>query len=134
MVVLAGLGVAQTGPGRDLLGGVGIDTPDEPYTELSLLQPDVTPTVEDGAVALAVRVHNVEGARRTYAWTATVHGPGAAPQRAAAGRLTLDDGATETLPVRVPVACTGDRVRVDVAIGGPHRAVGVWVPCGAATP
>jgi hypothetical protein len=34
----------------------------------------------------------------------------------------------------VPVACTGERVRVDVAIGGPHRAVGVWVPCGEATP
>jgi hypothetical protein len=98
------------------------------------VQPDATPAVEDGAVALSVRVHNVEGARRTYAWTATVHGPGAAPQPAADGRLTLDDGATETLPVRVPVACTGERVRVDVAIGGPHRAVGVWVPCGEAAP
>lgn len=98
------------------------------------MRPDATPAVEDGAVTLPVRVHNVEGARRTYAWTATVHGPGAPARPAAEGRLTLDDGATEILPVRVPVACTGARVRVDVGIGGPHRAVGVWIPCGEATP
>jgi hypothetical protein len=83
---------------------------------------------------MAVRVHNAEGGRRTYTWTATVNAPGATPRRAARGRLTLEDGATEALRVAVPVTCTADRMRVEVSVGGPHRAVGVWVPCGEATP
>jgi hypothetical protein len=49
--------------------------------------------------------------------------------RAATGRLTLEDGAAGTVRARIPVTCAGERVRVDVSIGGPHRTVGVWVPC-----
>ena len=130
VLALGGLGLAQTDAGRDALADIGIATPSEPYTEVALARPDATPRIEDGIVPLAVRVHNVEGARRTYEWTATVHGVNAIPQEATRGRLTLDEGASETLRVRVPVVCTGERVRVDVSIGGPHRAVGAWVPCG----
>ncbi len=134
VLALAGLGLAQTDAGRDALADVGIAAPSEPYTEISLARPDATPAIEDGVVPMVVRVHNVEGTRRTYAWTATVHAPGASPQEAARGRLTLEDGAAETLRVRVPVICTADQMRVDVSVGGRHRAVGVWVPCGEGAP
>jgi len=133
-VALAGLGLAQTGPGRDALADLGIAPPSEPYTELALARPDATPRVEGGVVALPVWIRNAEGGPRTYAWTATTRAEGGAPVRAATGRVALDDGADRTLRVRVPVTCAGDRVRVDVSIGGPHRTVGAWVPCEGTTP
>jgi hypothetical protein len=71
----------------------------------------------------------VEGDARTYAWTATTRAEDGDPVRAATGRLTLEDGAARTVRARIPVTCAGERVRVDVSIGGPHRTVGVWVPC-----
>ena len=112
-----------------MLADVGIAPPSEPYTELALAQPSAAPQIRDGAVALPFWIHSAEGVTRTYAWTATTRSPGGEPVTAASGRLTLEDGAERTVPVRIPVTCAGSRVRVDVSIGGPHRTVGVWVPC-----
>jgi hypothetical protein len=133
-VALAGLGLAQTDPGREALADLGVAAPSEPYTELALARPDATPRIDDGVVALPVWIHNAEGGARTYTWAATTRAEGGAPLRAATGRVALEDDAERTVPVRVPVACAGDRVRVDVSIGGPHRTVGAWVPCEGTTP
>jgi hypothetical protein len=117
-----------------VLADAGIAPPLEPYTELALAQPAVAPQVRDGAVALPFWIHNAEGATRAYAWTATTRDPGGDPVTAASGRLTLGDGAERTVRARIPVTCAGSRVRVEVSIGGPHRTVGVWVPCDGTTP
>ena len=117
-----------------MLADVGIAPPSEPYTELALAQPSAAPQIRDGAVALPFWIHNAEGVTRTYAWTATTRSPGGEPVTAASGRLTLEDGAERTVPARIPVTCAGSRVRVDVSIGGPHRTVGVWVPCEGTSP
>ena len=85
-------------------------------------------------MALPFWIRNAEGGERTYGWTATTREPGAEPVAAASGRVTLADGAERTVSARIPVTCAGSRVRVDVSIGGPHRTVGVWVPCGGTTP
>jgi hypothetical protein len=129
-VVLAALAAAQTAWGRGVLSGWGIAAPSEPYTELAFTSPTTLPDApRDGAVPVSFWVHNVEGASRSYEWTATVHVPGGASRPAASGRLTLADGASRTVTTTVPVACTGRRDRIDVSIGGPHRTIGFWVDC-----
>jgi hypothetical protein len=134
-VALAGLGLAQTGAGRDALADIGIAPPSEPYTEIALARPDATPRIDGGVVTLPVWIRNHEGGARAYAWTATTRVEGGGrPVRAAGGRVALEDGAEGTVRVRVPVTCAGERVRVDVSIGGPHRTVGVWVPCDGTAP
>ena len=135
VLVLAGLAVAQTDPGRDLLRDWGVSTPSEPYTEIAFAQSDALPAAAPGgAVVVPFTVHNAEGAARDYRWTATTHGLGEAPAPAASGRLSLADGASTTVRASIPVACAGERMRVDISIGGPHRAIGFWVPCGEASP
>jgi hypothetical protein len=85
-------------------------------------------------VTLPVWIHNAEGGPRTYAWTATTRVAGAAPVRATTGQVALGDGEERIVRTRIPVTCAGERVRVDVSIGGPHRTVGVWVPCEGTAP
>jgi hypothetical protein len=130
VVVLAALAVAHTPWVRGVLAGWGIAAPVGSYTEHSFTSPAaLTFAPRDGAVPVSFRVHNVEGATRSYEWTATVRPPGGAARPARSGRLTLADGAARTIATTVPVTCTGRRARVDLSIGGPHRTIGFWVDC-----
>lgn len=130
-LALAGLGLAQTDPGRGLLGDWGLSSPSEPYTELAFAKPDALPTrASDGAVSVPVWLHNVEGGPRTYHWTATTRQDGGADAIAAgSGLVTLADGASTTVRARIPVTCSGERTRVDVSLGGAHRTIGFWLAC-----
>ena len=129
-LALAGLGLAQTDPGRELLGDWGLSSPSEPYTELSFAQPDALPAAPtDGTVQAPFRIHNVEGGSRAYRWTATTRQEGGPAVAAASGRVTLAHGASTTVHARIPVTCAGERTRVDVSLGGAHRTIGLWLPC-----
>lgn len=127
ILALAGLGAAQTGPGRDLLATWGVSAPAEPYTEIAFTQPsDLPRTPTDGVATVPFEVRNAEGAVQAYRWAATTRSGGGDPVRVAGGRLRLDDGAGVTVRARIPVTCGGERVRVDVSLGGDHRTIGFW--------
>ncbi len=130
VLVVVGLGVAQTSPGGRLLRALGISSPSEPYTEIAFVNPGGPWTrAANATVGFAFWVHNVEGSAHTYRWIATTQAPGRAPITAASGRLTLADGASNTVRLRIPVACTGGQSRVNVSLGGAHQTIGFWLPC-----
>ena len=83
----------------------------------------------NATVGFAFWVHNVEGSAHTYRWIATTQAPSRAPITAASGSLTLADGASQTVRLRIRVACTGGRSRVNVSLGGAHQTIGFWLPC-----
>ena len=130
VLVLVGLGVAQTSPGGRLLHALGISSPSEPYTELALVNPASPGTPAPRAtVRVAFWVHNVEGGAHTYRWTATTQAPRRAPIVAALGGLTLADGAADTVQIRIPTGCAGLRSRISVSLGGAHQTIGYWQTC-----
>lgn len=130
-LTLAGLALAQTDPGRELLGDWGLSSPSEPYTELAFARPDVLPAAPThGTVQAPFRIRNVEGGSRAYRWTATTREDGGPAAAAASGRVMLADGASTTVRARIPVTCAGERTRVDISLGGAHRTIGFWLHCG----
>jgi hypothetical protein len=131
-LVFVGLGVAQTSPGGRLLHALGISSPSEPYTELAFVNPASPGTpAPDATVRLAFGVHNVEGSAHMSTWTATTQAPSRAPIIAASGRLTLANGASDTVDLRIPTGCAGAQSRINVSLGGAHQTIGFWLSCPA---
>jgi hypothetical protein len=137
VLVLVGLGVAQTSPGGRLLHALGISSPSEPYTELAFVTPASPGTPAPAAtVRVAFWVHNVEGGAHTYRWTATTQAPSRAPIVAASGGLTLADGEVDTINLRIATGCAGSRSRISVSLSsasldGVHQTIGFFLPCPA---
>jgi len=132
VLVLVGLGVAQTSPGGRLLHALGISSPSAPYTELAFVNPASPGTPVPGAtVRFAFWVHNVEGSVHMSTWTATTQAPRRAPIVAASGRLTLANGASDTVALRIPTGCAGSQSRINVSLGGAHQTIGFWLSCPA---
>jgi hypothetical protein len=130
LMVFVGLGVAQTSPGGRLLHALGISSPSEPYTELALVNPASPGTPAPGAtVSFAFWVHNVEGSAHMYTWRATTQAPRRAPIVAASGHLTLANGASDTVALRIPTGCVGSQSRINVSLGGAHQTIGFFVRC-----
>ncbi len=121
---------------RDLLGDAGLGPPEEPYTALAFARPASLPTTAPAAgepLPVAFAIDNAEGADRLYAWRITADA-GDGPQVVARGRVSVGDGATETISTRVPVTCTGERVRLGVVLDAPSRRIGTWLACPGVTP
>jgi hypothetical protein len=130
VLLLIGLGLAQTGPGSTLLRAMGIGSPSEPYTELAFADP-ANPGVPTPLAYVRVRfwVHNVEGTAQTYRWTATTQAPGHAPMAATTGILALADGESATVTTRIPARCSASSSRISVSLGGAHQTISFWQSC-----
>lgn len=122
--------VAPNSSGRTLVGDSSLASSPKPHRQLAVLNPDGRWSISaSSTLRLAFRVRNVEASAHTYRWTVTTHAPGRASMIAASGRLRLADGASQAVRLRIPVACSASRSRVDVSLGGAHQTIGVWLPC-----
>jgi hypothetical protein len=137
--VLAVAGVAQTGPGRDLMSRLGLSTQADHYTALSFTAPtDLGQQVGD-AVTAKFAVANHQGEHRDYAWTVSV-GEGDARQPVTNGVTSVDDGATVVVDPAVPNPCPSTdgsvaptRQRITVSLADPTQSIGFWLTCTTAS-
>ncbi len=130
LLMLIGLGLAQTGVGKAVLRSAGIATPSAPYTELAFVNPaDPGTAMPGGDVRVDFWIHNAEGAAHTYRWTAATNPPGRAPSTVTTGVLGLANGASATVATLVPVACASSRSRISVSLGEARQTIGFWESC-----
>ena len=131
-IVLLAAVAAQTAVGKSVLRDAGVLGSPQAYTELEFVQPAKLPAqLTPGTHRLTVpfRIHNVEGGAHTYRWS-VVAIAGGQTQRLAGARQDLAEGQSRYLHPRVPVTCSGGRVRIEVRLADPSQSIGFWVNCG----
>ena len=130
IVVLAAV-LAQTAAGKSVLRDAGLLGSPQGYTELEFVEPAKLPaqlTPGTQRVRVPVRIHNVEATARTYRWS-VVAIDGGQTERLAGARQDLAKGQSRYLDPRVPLTCSGRRVRVEVRLADPAQSIGFWVKC-----
>lgn len=138
IAVLAAAGLAQSYPGRRLLGSVGLSAPSEPYTELYFASPSAPGTVGNARVhgrgGVSFVIANREHAAVTYDWTirssmgtSALHGKVRVPRGASAlvtGKLVLMCGRRED-------SAAARQVQVRVSLAHPSESIDYWTQCNA---
>jgi hypothetical protein len=135
-VALIAVTVAQSAFGRTVLHDAGLEGGDERYTELAFAQPTKVPEWVDEyrpKLDLPVSVHNGEGSRRSYRWTATVR-HGARTKVLDRGTVDLAPDARASVEPEIEFGCRSGRVRVDFAIDDPKQSIGAWIRCPGTPP
>jgi hypothetical protein len=130
IAALAALGLAQTGPGRSAVGGLGLSSGPDRFTELAFTAPRQLPSqVPTGTsrVALRFALHNAERRTTSYRWSIVQNGGTVL----ASGPLRLDSGARARIDSKVHVRCVpGRRIRISVRLAKPAQSIGFWTRCG----
>jgi hypothetical protein len=136
-IVLAVAGVAQTGPGRDLLSRLGLSVEADRYTALSFVAPSGLGEQTGDPVTAAFAIANNEGGHREYQWTVSV-GDDGDRRTVTDGVSAVDDGAAIVVDPAVPNPCpTTDasavptRERITVSLAEPAQSIGFWLTCPA---
>ena len=130
IVVLATV-LAQTAVGKSVLRDAGLLASPQAYTELEFVEPAKLPVqITPGTHRLRIpfRIHNVEDGARTYRWSVDMISDGHT-RRLAGARQDLAKGQSRYLHPRVPLSCSGGRVRIEVRLADPVQSIGYWVKC-----
>ena len=147
LAVLAAAGLAQSDPGRRLLGSVGLAASSEPYTELYFASPSAPGAVGTharrksplyararGRRGVSFVISNHEQAGMTYEWTIrssmgtrALHGKVWVPRGGSAlvtGKLVLMCGRREN-------SAAARQVQVRVSLAHPSESIDYWTHCNA---
>lgn len=138
IAVLAAAGLAQSDPGRRLLGSVGLAARSEPYTELYFASPSApgaAGTVRAGGRrGVSFVISNHEPTAVTYEWTLrsstsarALHGKVQVPRGSSAlvtGKLVLVCGRRENSPA-------ARHVQLRVSLAHPSESIDYWTQCNA---
>jgi hypothetical protein len=129
------LGLAQTGPGGDALGSLGLRSPSEGYTELGFKASGSLPervTAPTATPDMPFIVGNREGGDRTYRWIIQARDRHGVRQVATGTTPRLASGSSLIVTPRVRLACAEGRVRVIVRLVRPAQSIAYWTRCGKA--
>jgi hypothetical protein len=129
------LGLAQTGPGGDALGSLGLRSPSEGYTELAFEASGSLPehvTAPTATPDMPFIVGNREGGDRTYRWIIQRRDRSGLRQVATGTTPRLASGSSLIVTPRVRFACAETRVRVIVRLAEPAQSIAYWTRCGKA--
>jgi hypothetical protein len=126
------LGLAQTAPGRDALGSLGLRSDARGYTELAFADPlrlpkELTPLRSGFPVSVPFIVRNQEGHDERYRWTVSGQGTPGHPVLLGTGVVAVRVGRRAYVNPRVPVPC--QKRRVTVALERPRLSIAFWVRC-----
>lgn len=130
LVALLLCGLAQTAPGRDSLGSLGLASTSDGYTELSFARPaDLPEQLGARPVVVPFLVHNLQKGPRRYAWVVE--------QGVGRDRRAVASGTTPEVPVgrsayvgpRLAVPCSGRRVLTTVRLRGVAQTIDFWARC-----
>jgi hypothetical protein len=126
------LGLAQTGPGGDALGSLGLRSPSEGYTELAFKASGSLPehvTAPTATPDMPFIVGNREGGDRTYRWIIQRRDRSGLRQVATGTTPRLASGSSLIVTPRVRFACGEGRVRVIVRLAEPAQSIAYWTRC-----
>jgi hypothetical protein len=131
VVVLAGLGLAQTSPGHVLLRDAGLFQVPPRYTELAFSSPQDLPTRLDSrhaAIPVSFDIHNASGARRRYSWSIELVRYGRRTLKAQ-GVISVPAQGGKTVARVVRTSCRGGRVQIVARLANPAESVDLWLTC-----
>jgi hypothetical protein len=131
VVVLAGVGLAQTSPGHVLLRDAGLFQVPPRYTELAFTSPQTLPTrlaSQHAAIGVSFDIRNVSGTRRNYRWSIELVRSGRRELKAAGVASTPAQG-RETIARVVRTSCAGGRLEVVARLAAPAESVHFWLTC-----
>lgn len=126
------LGLAQTSPGASVLETIGLKEPPERYTELSFVRPHQLPEELRAGASFDLRfeLHNHEGERRSYDWSAVeLSDRSGTSTPLAAGEVALPPGGGTIVERPVELACDADRVLIRVRLADPAESIRFAVEC-----
>ena len=138
LVFLAAAGLAQSDPGRRLLGSVGIAASAERYTELYFASPSALGAVETararGRRGVSFVISNHEQAGRTYEWTIR----SSMGTRAVHGKVWVPRGASALVTAKLVLVCgrrensaAARQVQMRVSLANPSESIDYWTQCNA---
>ena len=138
LVFLAAAGLAQSDPGRRLLGSVGLAASAERYTELYFASPSALGAVGTararGRRGVSFVISNHEQAGRTYEWTIR----SSMGARALHGKVWVPRGASALVTAKLVLVCgrrensAGARqVQMRVSLANPSESIDYWTQCNA---
>jgi hypothetical protein len=131
VVVLAGVGLAQTSPGHVLLRDAGLFQVPPRYTELAFTSPQTLPTQltsKRAAIPVSFAIHNVSGTQRSYRWSIELVRSGRRELKAA-GVVSAPAQGRETIARLVRTSCAGGRLEVVASLAAPAESVHFWLTC-----
>jgi hypothetical protein len=132
--VLLLLVLAQTSPGGSVLETIGLREPPERYTELAFVRAEELPEELRAGASFALRfeLHNHEGERRSYTWSAEeLSAEAGTTTPLAAGEATLPPGGATMVERSVEVPCDADRVVIRLRLARPAQSIRFAVECQA---
>jgi hypothetical protein len=139
-VMLAGVGFAQTGPGRSVLRDAGMEGHGPSYTALSFASPGSLPTQLFSRNALldaAFVIRNSSGQRRQYAWQLEEIHSGQV-RDLASGHVTVAAGGAATVSpggsAGFVTSCSNGRMKIEVLLPGAGESIGFWMTCVSGAP
>ena len=140
LVFLAAAGLAQSDPGRRLLGSVGLAASAERYTELYFASPSAlgavgsTPPERAGRRGVSFVISNHEQAGRTYEWTIR----SSMGTRALHGKVWVPRGASALVTAKLVLVCgrrensaAARQVQMRVSLANPSESIDYWTQCNA---
>lgn len=130
-LVLALLGLAQTGRGHTLLKEAGLTEPPASYTALSFTRPTSLPTrLTSKRIALAMpfMIRNISTRQRVYRWSIVVMCHSISRQ-VAHGKLSLNANQQMVVDNSLSTSCVGGRLHVVVRLTSPAESIDFWSTC-----
>lgn len=131
-IVVAVAGLAQTGPGREVLRGAGLLGEPASYTSLFFANPQqpVLPQLysQEALLDQSFVIHNSSSAPRQYRWQILAVHDGQS-QQVAAGKTTVESGRQETVDQAVLTSCVGGRLQLVIRLVAPRESITSWTTC-----
>jgi len=131
-LVLAVVGIAQTGVGQAVLRDAGLIGSAPSYTALSFADPGQLPTQLYSREALldaSFVIRNSSAAARQYDWQ-IIEARAGRRRRLAGGQATVAAGRTGRVNQTVLSSCTGGRLQIVVKLAEPRESISFWATCG----
>jgi hypothetical protein len=133
-LVLAVVGVAQTGAGQSLLRAAGLAGPPPGYTALSFTNPAQLPTQLYSREALldaSFMIRNSSTAARRYDWQIFAAWNGRT-RRLAGGQATVAAGRTGQVSRDVLASCASGQLQIVIKLAEPRESISYWATCWSA--
>lgn len=130
-LVVACVGLAQTGTGHAALREAGLLQAPPGYTALAFSHPQSLPTQlrsEHASIDVSFGIHNASGTPRTYRWSIVLVRSGRTHLKAA-GVLRMSAEGSSSIDRIVTTSCMGGRLQVVVRLATPTESIEFWTAC-----
>jgi hypothetical protein len=130
-VVLAAVGVAQTGAGRAVLRDTGLAGAGPSYTALSFASPAQLPTAfysQETLLSAPFVIHNASATARRYDWQILENRNGRQRQLFS-GHTAVAAGGSTTVDWQTLSSCVGGRMQIQVRLTAPRQSIAFWAAC-----